>query len=590
MEGESFASYSDRLAAESGSPLSVMLSATGVLDISDASSLRPYGLTLSPERLRAFAFSAWLAPERVAQMLLGSYATVAFKQSLQGEWAYLSGSHVCPACLAESDAWQLAWRLPWSFACLRHGCLLVDTCRACGGRTGPGRSDRRSAPSYLSRVPEPGHCPNPLPAGLALSGRAARPCGQRLSELVAVDLASGPGLLEAQERLARALGGSPFIVGGASLSSVDFLAAARSLCALILYAAEPEDLAVLPGPVVAAFEDWTLKRAANDEGRARIGGGGHDRRGGPRTRCYGRVPVHAALMAAIAPFAVRALSAPSLDGLADAVEPLVRRAEERNPRHARRLPIDFAFSPELRAAFEAKLRRPATFSGRVAGYRQSSPARAYSFTAAHVPQLIWEEVYTPFFDGLIPGSRPESVRRYCSMSLIKLVHGCSWDSAAKSLALPASQSAVLAGALFGRLSRAGNFELFVARLHDTAAWLEALPTRVDFAARRQALAGFSDLDEGDWRELCARSGVHPGKLGARRRFAAAWLWCELTGGDSRLAPALAVGNVQAGRDCYRRFLARDLARVRTELTLYSVDLLIASGLPAFSQLEPTSRP
>lgn len=39
----------------------------------------------------------------------------------------------CPGCLDESAGrWQISWRLPWSFACTRHGTLLLDRCPECG--------------------------------------------------------------------------------------------------------------------------------------------------------------------------------------------------------------------------------------------------------------------------------------------------------------------------------------------------------------------------------------------------------------------------------------------------------------------------
>ena len=49
-------------------------------------------------------------------------------------WARASGSRYCPQCLVESGGrWQLAWRLGWSFACLKHACLLADVCPKCAG-------------------------------------------------------------------------------------------------------------------------------------------------------------------------------------------------------------------------------------------------------------------------------------------------------------------------------------------------------------------------------------------------------------------------------------------------------------------------
>jgi len=44
-------------------------------------------------------------------------------------WRRHTGSRYCPTCLREDNGrWQLQWRLPWTFACLRHHQLLADTC------------------------------------------------------------------------------------------------------------------------------------------------------------------------------------------------------------------------------------------------------------------------------------------------------------------------------------------------------------------------------------------------------------------------------------------------------------------------------
>jgi hypothetical protein len=42
-------------------------------------------------------------------------------------WRRHAGSRYCPACLRETGGrWQLSWRLPWTYACLIHSCLLAD--------------------------------------------------------------------------------------------------------------------------------------------------------------------------------------------------------------------------------------------------------------------------------------------------------------------------------------------------------------------------------------------------------------------------------------------------------------------------------
>jgi hypothetical protein len=68
-------------------------------------------------------------------------------------WIRRSGSRFCPHCLRESGGrWQLVWRLNWSFACVKHRCLLADLCPACG-------TPLRRQPLCASRIPNPSRCP-----------------------------------------------------------------------------------------------------------------------------------------------------------------------------------------------------------------------------------------------------------------------------------------------------------------------------------------------------------------------------------------------------------------------------------------------
>ena len=46
-------------------------------------------------------------------------------------WTPARGTQICPACLAETGAWQTVWRLLTVTACTRHETLLVAECPAC---------------------------------------------------------------------------------------------------------------------------------------------------------------------------------------------------------------------------------------------------------------------------------------------------------------------------------------------------------------------------------------------------------------------------------------------------------------------------
>ncbi len=80
------------------------------------------------------------------------------------EWVYASGSHLCPACMEEDGgAWRVAWKLPWSFMCVKHSNLLAAECPQCELRFAAWRRDGQLRPMFGSQVPEPGLCTNTGP-------------------------------------------------------------------------------------------------------------------------------------------------------------------------------------------------------------------------------------------------------------------------------------------------------------------------------------------------------------------------------------------------------------------------------------------
>lgn len=110
------------------------------------------------------------------------------------------GNHTryCPACLHESQGrWQLAWRLPWSFACVRHGVLLLDHCPKCG-REPPVNSRGHVLAS------QPGICLARMGTGIAIR------CGFALAEAPCRVLPDKGLVLAAQHSINRTvLGAEP---------------------------------------------------------------------------------------------------------------------------------------------------------------------------------------------------------------------------------------------------------------------------------------------------------------------------------------------------------------------------------------------
>jgi hypothetical protein len=96
-------------------------------------------------------------------------------------WARRARSRFCPHCLCETGGrWRLVWRLNWSFACLKHRCLLADTCPEC-------HSAQRRQLLCPSRIPQPGRCRTVQYSG---ANHQAGPCN---ADLGAADVLQFPG-------------------------------------------------------------------------------------------------------------------------------------------------------------------------------------------------------------------------------------------------------------------------------------------------------------------------------------------------------------------------------------------------------------
>lgn len=104
-------------------------------------------------------------------------------------WARAGGSRYCPQCLAESGGrWQLTWRLGWSFACLKHSCLLADVCGKCSGV-------QRVRAIPTRHTPVPGLCARPTTHG---DHQSHTRCGGALTDAATPQLGRGHPILQAQ--------------------------------------------------------------------------------------------------------------------------------------------------------------------------------------------------------------------------------------------------------------------------------------------------------------------------------------------------------------------------------------------------------
>lgn len=141
--------------------------------------------SISPDQTAVLTQLTGMEAADLAAMTLGRYAQPVvmntYRPYLGSEWSLFGAllwSRYCPECLAESGGrWQLSWRLAWSFACVTHGCILLDRCPGC-------RAYQRQTCLY-GNVPQPGICR----------------CGYRLRDATAVHLPDEHPYLAAQVQI-----------------------------------------------------------------------------------------------------------------------------------------------------------------------------------------------------------------------------------------------------------------------------------------------------------------------------------------------------------------------------------------------------
>ncbi|OFE18376.1 hypothetical protein BA895_12145 [Humibacillus sp. DSM 29435] len=170
-----------------------------------------------------------------------SFRTVAARGWLPGH-----GTQICPACLAETGTWAIAWRLPTSTVCDRHGTYLLAACPGCHR---PFRDQRHS---HLRAVGATTRCGNPLGEG----PRAQ--CQLALTTLKAPP--ADPECLARHQRQVLAGSGLPVTVFGEPARPLEYAATLQALTVLLLHVASatttPHDLPA-----------WTAHLAADGDTR-----------------------------------------------------------------------------------------------------------------------------------------------------------------------------------------------------------------------------------------------------------------------------------------------------------------------------------
>jgi hypothetical protein len=282
-------------------------------------------------------------------------------------------------------------------------------------------------------------------------------------------------------------------------------------------------------------------------------------------------------MAGVLSVAVPLLSEQSSTSDEKGVAWLVDRIRERHPKAIYGIARTVRLSPRLTQRIAAYVERPSLTS--IGGLGRD---RVAYVKAENIPQLVWQDAFELHLKALVPGTRADFARRFCALALVRLCEGTTWRQAARALDLPEQRAEALARECATRIRQAGHEDAFVAGLRLVAEWARSRPI-VDYAHRREALRTLITIEAETWASLCDLAGVSLGKPN-RRRYAAAWVWCELTEGDYRLAPALAECNRVASTgprpaSQYRRYVKAEnvFAQMKDVLLEYGSTLLSPAG-------------
>lgn len=461
-------------------------------------------------------------------------------------WLAHARTGACPSCLPRSAGpvdgtgepvyatWRLRWRTPWSFACTRHGVLLVDRCSTCDTPLGLSQA-------LAAQAPRSGLIPSMSTVGLHPAACRARvlaehqrdsgpaslaACGARIDRQPLGPPADGR-VMAAQEHLDGVFSGTVTATSlGAVVSPGQYLRDLR-LVAFALQAVGPEDWPLEP----PADTVQAVRRAADERQRSSA----NPRREAGRWRMWAEPPAEKALLAAVLTTAVHVLDAEDATAARPLLRPLVTAAEQAETRLWMR--VRAAGSPSRRLAH---LTSPG-FGGLISVNKmiQAGAVVAPGVTGRHVPQMALPEV-DELVAPLAPTTSPRDRRRATSLALVRLIEDCGLPEAAGSLGIVPLHRATSSVARLGKELRAADKDDdFRSALVGVVSGLRADGT--DWTARRAAMSRTSLSDE-DWEALLSDLGrLHPRSAVNTPLRRTAWdllLWTRVVSGDMFLSPYL----------------------------------------------------
>lgn len=573
VSGETIASYTDRLAARHTVPRLVILKWLGLLEDERHQPIPGFGVVLDETSMERFSIATSLPKSTISEMLLSAYDGISldlskttFKAQYLREnrgppvWAYFSGSNACPHCLKEDEgAWQLAWKLPWTFTCVKHKCYLVSHCPVCGLRLAQGRGSGLLSPPWVQLVPRPGHCTNPNPGNKV--GRHGSPCNYELTSLRTEE--ASLATLFVQRDLNEYLKGRAATILGDRVSSLEYFRNLQAVYAFILYCGELDDFHALSPSEAVAFKKFSDKR---DDLTPRPASTLSAQ--GKRKHLLNPHHDSPELIAGVTRLAMTILRAENETSMAV----LLRRMTDRffTLRNDRWQFIGrFGFGERISTVFAKNMAPTSTFNRAIGRKAATTREIQIAFGPQHVPALLWKESFDTRFAKFFPSSRGNAARHYCAMALIKVCSDYTWAQSAVEIGLTAHYAKPIARRYANLLRKNGSLEEFGRTLHTLARNLSNDPYKIDYAARRDILSNTIEIPDEDWAQICKTAGIRVGQSGVRSKYAAAWLWAVLTGSDWHLAPSFAKGKLsKSAAISYRQYSKTIFTKVAPHLLAY----------------------
>ncbi|MFI8931557.1 TniQ family protein [Streptomyces sp. NPDC053474] len=492
--GEALDSWWEAIAHRLGTTTGDVLSSMGLLPSGPSRPVTSGILgrlvtLLDEDQAATAAWSAGIPPEEVHAMTLARYDRRVHvidprwrRVAARHVWGRARGSRFCPACLANTGGrWLLSWRLGWSFACLDHHLLLVDTCPRC-------RRPPRHFPATTRHPLVPGRCHSPSQK----QAPSAR-CGQPFEEVAALRLDTEGSASAAQWLIDTAISSQQADFGVYQTRPQPSLALFGDLRALasILLRRAPDRLAGFVPP-----EIWSLHQQPFPEKRRSFDPVEETRPGrlAPQRAATAALAVSAALHilghdnAHTAGAALRHLISD-----ADGVIPLkvAHRWRHTSPVfdavHLATLAPRLSHSDQLRYRTADRLpRRP----GSAAAARTAQRAR-------RIPTQLW-----PAWSARLSpssGALSRTIRPALSCYLLLIGGTGDFTTATRLLRSPAEDR--LGPHMAHRLTKQGHWRAVSLALSALADYLDQEGSPVDYH-RRRAVDYRDLLPWGAWRQLC----------------------------------------------------------------------------------------